>query len=77
MKASSKRATVYFDPKLLKAIQLKAVETESSVSAIVSEAIKTYLSEDAEDLAAFRERAKESGVSFEEVLKKLKRDGKI
>ncbi len=77
MRNESKRATVYFDPKLLKAIQLKAVETESSVSAIVSEAIKTYLSEDAEDLAAFHERAKESGVSFEQVLKKLKRDGKI
>ena len=77
MKVNSKRATVYFDPKLLKAIQLKAVETESSVSAIVSEAIKTYLSEDAEDLAAFDERSREPGVSFEQVLKKLKSDGKI
>ena len=77
MKNDSKRATVYFDPKLLKAIQLKAVETESSVSAIVSEAIKTYLSEDAEDLAAFDERANEPSVSFEQVVKKLKRDGKI
>jgi hypothetical protein len=77
MKNESKRATVYFDPNLLKAIQLKAVETESSVSAIVSEALKTYLNEDAEDLAAFKERAKESSASFEQVLKKLKRDGKI
>ncbi len=77
MKNESKRATIYFDPKLLRALQLKAVETESSVSAIVSKAIKTYLSEDAEDLAAFEERAKEPGVSFEQVLKKLKRDGKI
>ncbi len=74
---ASKRTTVYFDPKLLKAVQLKAVETESSVSAIVAEAIRTYLNEDAEDLASFVERAKEPGVSFEQVLKKLKRDGKI
>ena len=77
MKNESKRATVYFDPKLLRAIQLKAVETESSVSAIIAKAIKTYLSEDAEDLAAFDERAKEKGISFEQVVKKLKRDGKI
>ncbi len=77
MKHSTKRATVYFDPKLLKAIQLKAVETESSVSAIVSQAIKTYLNEDAQDLASFDERAKEPSVSFEQVVKQLKRDGKI
>ncbi len=77
MKTTTKRATVYFDSRLLRAVQLKAVETESSVSAIVSEAIKSYLSDDAEDLAAFEERAKEPGVSFEQVLKKLKSDGKI
>jgi len=77
MKNESKRATVYFDPKLLKAIQLKALETETSVSAIVSKAIQSYLSEDAEDLAAFDQRRKEPGLSFESVLKKLKRDGKI
>jgi len=77
MKSSSKRVTIYFDPKLFRAIQLKAVETESSVSGIVSDAIKSYLSEDADDLAAFEERAREPGASFEQVLKKLKRDGKI
>lgn len=32
---------------------------------------------DAEDLAVFDERAKEQGVSFEKVVKNLKRDGKI
>ena len=77
MRNNSKRATVYFDPKLLRAVQLKAVEIESSVSNIVSEAIKLYLNEDAEDLASFKERAKEKGKSFEEVLKKLKSDGKL
>jgi hypothetical protein len=77
MKSESKRATVYFDPKLFKAIQLKALETETSVSAIVSKAIQSYLSEDAEDLAAIDERRKEPGLSFESVVKKLKRDGKI
>ena len=77
MKSNAKRATVYFDPTLFRALQLKAVETESSVSEIVSYAIKQYLNEDAEDLAAFKTRSKERGVSFEEVVKKLKREGKI
>ncbi len=77
MKGLSKRATVYFEPKLFKAIQLKAVDTERSVSAIVAEAIQRYLSEDAEDLEAFEERANESGITFEQLVKKLKRDGKI
>ena len=74
---NSKRATVYFEPQLLKAIQLKAVETETSVSSIISEAIRHYLSEDAEDLAAFDDRGKEASVSFDEFVKRLKRDGKI
>ena len=77
MKELSKRATVYFDPRLFRALQLKAVDTESSVSALIAVAIKNYLSEDAEDLAAFDERAGERGVSFEQVIKKLKRNGKL
>ncbi len=77
MKPFSKRATLHFDPKLLKAVQLKAAETETSVSAIVSQAIKNYLNEDTEDLSAFRVREKEPCVSLEQALKKLKSSGKI
>jgi hypothetical protein len=58
-------------------LRIKAAETSSSISKIVSHAVKLALAEDAEDLAAFEQRAKEPLVAFEDVLKKLKKDGRI
>ena len=72
-----KRATVYFDSQLHRALRLKAVETERSVSEIVNDAVRQTLIEDAEDLAAFEERAKEPSLSFEAVLKDLRKRGKL
>jgi hypothetical protein len=77
MKTIAKKSTIYFDPQIHKALRLKAAETDSSVSDIVNEAIRIVFAEDAEDIAAFRERAHEPNLSFEEVLKDLKRRGKI
>ena len=77
MATRTKRATVYFDPKLHKALRLKAVETSRSVSDLVNEAVREALSEDAEDLLAFEERADEALVSYEEMVKRLKKDGRI
>ena len=56
---------------------MKAAETSSSISKIVNHAVKLMLAEDAEDPAAFEERAKEPLVSFEDVLNELKRNGRI
>lgn len=72
-----KRATIYFDPELHRALRLKAVETNRSISDLVDEAVRVALAEDAEDLAAFEERALEPNLSFEEVVKDLSRRGKI
>jgi hypothetical protein len=77
MKALQKRATVYFDSRLHRALRLKAVETEKSVSEIVNDAVRQTLAEDAEDLAGFEERAKEPNLSFEAVLKDLRKRGKL
>lgn len=54
---------------------MKAAETDQPVSELINRAVRLSLSEDAVDLAAFRERAKEPSRSFEAVLKDLKRDG--
>jgi hypothetical protein len=43
----------------------------------VNEAIKLSLAEDAEDLAAFEERASEPNLAFEAVVKELRKRGKI
>jgi hypothetical protein len=72
-----KRATVYFDPSLHKALRVKAAATDSSLSELVNAAVRRTLAEDAEDLAAFEDRAAEPVVSFDDVLKDLKRRGKL
>jgi hypothetical protein len=77
MKAMQKRATVYFDPQLHRAVRLKAVETEKSLSEVVNDAVRQSLAEDAGDLAAFEERAKEPSLAFEAVLKDLRKRGKL
>lgn len=77
MATTQKRATVYFDPALHRALRVKAAETDRSLSEIVNEAVKLSLLEDAEDLAAFDERATEPSLAFEDVVKDLKRSGSI
>jgi plasmid stability protein len=75
--SSPRRATVYLDPELHRALRVKAAETDKSISELVNAAVRQTLAEDAEDLAAFRGRAKEPNLDFESVLKDLRRRGKL
>jgi predicted transcriptional regulator len=77
MGTAAMRATVYLDPELHKALRLKAVETTQSISKLVNDAIKESLAEDAEDIAAFEKRVKEQLISYDAMLKRLKKDGRI
>ena len=77
MITQNKRATVYLDPELHKALRLKAVETSRSISELVNNAIREALAEDAEDIAAFEERSREPLISYGEMVKRLKKDGRI
>jgi plasmid stability protein len=77
MTNANKRATVYFDPEIHRALRIKAAETDRSLSDLVNEAVKLALAEDVEDLAAFEERASEPILSFGDVVKELRRRGKI
>ena len=77
MSKESKRATVYFYPELHHALRLKSVETNRSLSDMVNEAVQSSLAEDAEDLEALSNRAREPDLLFEDVVKDLKRRGKI
>jgi hypothetical protein len=74
---TAKRATVYFDAAVHKALRLKAAETERSVSDLVNTAVRNILAEDADDLAAFRDRAKEPVLAFEDLLRDMKRRGTL
>jgi hypothetical protein len=75
--SSPRRATVYLDPELHRALRVKAAETDQSISELVNAAVRQTLAEDAEDLAAYRGRAKEPSLDFEGVLKDLRRRGKL
>jgi hypothetical protein len=71
------RSTIYFEPDLHRALRLKAVHTRRSLSDLVNDAVRRTLQEDQADLAAFGDRAHEPLISYEDLLKDLKKHGKI
>ena len=71
----TKPTTVYLDTRLLQAVKMKAVQNGTSVSRLVDEALRAVLTEDAIDIEAVEKRKHEPVISFEEMLKKLKKDG--
>ena len=77
MMSNPKRATVYFEAEIHRALRMRAASSDRSVSDMVNEAVKLTLSDDAEDLAAFEDRKREPDLDFEQFVKALKRRGKI
>ncbi|MEM1368131.1 MAG: CopG family transcriptional regulator [Cyanobacteria bacterium P01_H01_bin.15] len=77
MSESSKSSTIYFEPDLHEALQLKAASTQRSVSELVNEAVRLALQEDQADLAVFDEREAEPTISYEELQNDLKAHGKL
>ena len=75
--SSPRRATIYLDPELHRALRIKAAETDQSISDLVNAAVRQKLAEDAEDLTVFRARVKEPNLDFETVVKDLRRRGKL
>jgi hypothetical protein len=74
---TAKRATVYFDPDVHRALRLKAAATDDSMSDIVNRVVRLSLAEDAEDLETFQKRKREPNLDFESFVKALKRRGKL
>jgi plasmid stability protein len=75
--STPKRATVYFDPEVHKALRLRAAANDQSISDMVNEAVRASLAEDAMDLAAFDQRKRERSVSFDSFVQAMKRRGQI
>lgn len=73
----AKRSTIYFDPAIHRALRLKAAAMDVSISDVVNEAVKRTLSEDAADLDAFEKRRREPSVDFEDVVRAMRRSGKL
>jgi histidinol dehydrogenase len=72
----SKRATVYFDAAVHQALRLKAAATDRSIY-MVDDAVRVALAEDAEDLEAFDQRKTERSVSYESLVRDLRKRGRI
>jgi hypothetical protein len=77
MASELKRSTVYIRSDIHRAIKLKAVVTNQSISDIVNDALLATLSEDEEDLRAFEAHSNDPLMTYEELLTRLKADGKI
>ncbi|MEX2606067.1 MAG: CopG family transcriptional regulator [Kiritimatiellia bacterium] len=75
MSTLTKRATVYLEPALHKALRLQALETSKSVSELINDAVRDEFAEDASDLAAFNLRKNEPTIDFDAFVQGLKRDG--
>jgi plasmid stability protein len=75
--STPKRATVYFDPEVHKALRLRAAANDLSISHMVNEAVRASLAENAIDLAAFDNRKRERSVSFESFVRGMKRRGAL
>ena len=75
--SDSRRATVYLDPEIHRALKLKAAVSDRSISEMVNEAVRLALAEDADDLAAFDDRVAEPDVDFGSFIRSLRRRGRL
>ena len=79
-KQVKKASTIYLQPEIHKALKLRAVNQDCSISQLTEEAIKNFLAEEmanTEDIKTVRKRKREPSINFESFVKKLKKDGKI
>ena len=77
MPVQTKRSTIYLEPDLHRAVRLKSANTNRSISDIVNESLRLALAEDEADLRAFDLHANDPLMTYEELLARLKADGKI
>ncbi len=77
MSTPNKRTTIYFNPDIHKALKFKSLETSKSISTLVNQAVRAALSEDTDDIISFEKRANEPLISYPDMVKRLKKDGRL
>ena len=73
----SKRATIYFEADVHRALRLRAAACNRSISDMVNEAVRMTLAEDADDLRDVDHRRNEESIGFEEFVSTLRNSGRI
>lgn len=71
----TKRATIYFDAEVHRALRLRAAACNRSISDMVNEAVRMTLAEDADDLRDADQRQEEPSTGFEEFVTTLRNSG--
>jgi len=74
---TNKESDDLFDPEIHRALKLKALETSRSITDLVNQAVKEALAEDVEDIFTYEERKNEPLISYDQMVKKLRKDGRI
>ena len=73
----TKRATIYFDAEVHRALRLRAAACNRSISDMVNEAVRMTLAEDADDLRDADKRQDEPSSGFEEFVTSLRNSGRL
>jgi hypothetical protein len=73
----TKRATIYFDAEVHRALRLRAAACNRSISDMVNEAVRMTLAEDADDLRDADQRQDEPSSGFEEFITSLRNSGRL
>ena len=69
------RTTITINDKLLRILKLRATEADTSVSAIVEDAVKYQILEDFEDIEDTQKRTNEPQYSFNDLVEQYKSEG--
>jgi len=69
------RTTITINDKLLRTLKLRAADADTSVSAIVEDAVKYQILEDFEDIEDAQKRVNEPQYSFNDLVKQYKAEG--
>jgi plasmid stability protein len=69
------RTTVNINDKVYRSLKVRAAESDTSVSAIIEEAVMFQLLEDLEDIEDAKHRRYEKTESFDTLLKEFKAEG--
>ena len=73
----TKRATIYFDAEVHRALRLRAAACNRSISDMVNEAVRMTLAEDADDVRDADQRQDEQSIDFEEFVARLRNSGRL
>ncbi|HUC96044.1 MAG TPA: hypothetical protein VMR16_00040 [Candidatus Saccharimonadales bacterium] len=69
------RTTITINDKLFRALKMRAIEADESVSKLVEDAVKYQILEDLEDIEDAKARENEPSYSFDNLVATLKTEG--